>query len=289
MPELPEVQTIVNDLNKAVIGASIDDAWCDWEKMIVEPKLWKEFKERVIGQKIDSIERKGKFIVFHLDKYDLIVHLRMTGHFLLIDENKRKNKNDPIYEKVNNYIHFSLKLSDEREVALSDLRKFGKIYLTPQPLSSSTTLRGEGGFIEIGIDPFDKDFSFGKFKELLSGKKGNIKQLLMDQSLIAGIGNIYSSEILWEAGISPLRKTESLSGEELELIYKSIGKILKEAIRARGDSESDYRDLDGCEGGYQEIQKVYQRSSQKCYRCGGIIKRVKIGQRSGFYCSGCQK
>jgi len=281
VPELPEVQTIVNGLNERVAGATIVGVWSDWEKMVLNPKSWQEFRKDIIGKKIKKVERKGKFIIFDLGETDLIVHLRMTGHFLVIDDNKRKDKNDPIHDKVNNYVHFILKLEDGRDAALSDLRKFAKIYLVKSCEVKS--------FLDVGIDPLDKGFTFNKFCEILKNKKGNIKQVLMDQSLIAGIGNIYSSEILWEARISPFRRVENIGELELKAIYNAIGKILRIAIKARGDSESDYRDVNGKEGGYQNIQRVYQREGKPCYRDdGGIIKRVKIGQRSGFWCDRCQ-
>ncbi|MFH1175443.1 MAG: bifunctional DNA-formamidopyrimidine glycosylase/DNA-(apurinic or apyrimidinic site) lyase [bacterium] len=288
MPELPEVQTIVNDLNKKIRGAEIADIWCDWKKMIVAPPIckledWDNFVAMLKGKKIENIERAGKLIVFRLSEgVCLTIHLRMTGHFLVIDEKKRQDKGDPIYEKVNQFIHFILYLKDGREAALSDLRKFAKIKLV-----------GESDFLAevngAGVDPTGENFTFGVFKNLLKNKKGNIKQILMDQSLVSGIGNIYSSEILWQAKVSPLRKAESLSAEELKNIFCAIGEILRLAIEKRGDSESDYRDTDGKEGGYQTIQKVYQREGKECFRCGAIIKRVKIGQRSGFYCPECQK
>lgn len=287
MPELPEVQTIANDLNGKIAGAIIAGIWSDWKKMAVWPESWKEFEAPLIGKRIENVSRKGKFLMFKLaggkEELILAVHLRMTGHFLVIDEKKRKNKNDPIYEKVNGHIHFKLILEDGREAALSDLRKFAKIFL----IFSSREARK---CINIGIDPFDSEFTFNKFKELLENKKGNIKQILMDQALISGIGNIYSSEILWEAKINPLRKADSLSESELKAIYRAIMKILKLAIEKRGSSESDYRDTDGKKGAYQNIQRVYQREGELCCRGdGGAIKRVKIGQRSGFYCPACQR
>lgn len=285
MPELPEVQTIADGLNKKIKNAIIADVFCDWEKMIQKPKLWNEFRKQIIGEKIIKVERKGKFIVFALSNSYLIVHLRMTGHFIIVDEKKKNDKNDPMHEKVNRYIHFSLKLKDEREAALSDLRKFAKISLL-----AKDEFQKNLAMQKIGIDPFAKEFTYKKFLEIFAGKKGNIKQILMDQAFISGIGNIYSSEILWEAKVSPLRKAGSLDEKELENIFKAIKKVLALAIKHRGDSESDYRDADGKEGGYQKIQKVYQRDGEKCPRKdGGIIKRVKIGQRSGFYCSVCQK
>ncbi|MFH1565528.1 MAG: DNA-formamidopyrimidine glycosylase [bacterium] len=285
MPELPEVQTIADGLNKKTKNAIITDVFCDWKKMIQKPKSWQEFRKRIVGEKIQNVERKGKFVVFVLSNSYLVVHLRMTGHFIIIDEKKKKDKNDPMHEKVNQYIHFVLKLKDGRVAALSDLRKFGKISLIKKD-----EFQKDIAMNKIGTDPMAPEFTFQKFLEILKNKKGNIKQILLDQSLIAGIGNIYSSEILWEAKINPLRKVDSLNKKELEQIFKAIKKVLQIAVENRGDSESDYRDIDGKQGNYQNIQKVYQKDSEKCPRKdGGIIKRVKIGQRSGFYCPVCQK
>lgn len=285
MPELPEVQTIADGLNKKIKNAIISDVFCDWKKMIQKPKSWNEFRKIIIGEKIKNVRRKGKFVVFELSNSYLVVHLRMTGHFVIIDEKKKKDKKDPMHEKVNQYIHFILKFKDGTEAALSDLRKFGKISLIKKD-----DFEKDATMSKIGIDPLTPEFTFEKFLEVLKNKKGNIKQILLDQSLIAGIGNIYSSEILWTAKISPLRKIDSLDKKEMEQIFKAIKKVLQIAVENRGDSESDYRDIDGKQGNYQNIQKVYQRDGEKCPRKdGGIIKRVKIGQRSGFYCPVCQK
>ncbi len=129
MPELPEVQTIADGLNKKTKNAVISNVFCDWKKIIQKPKSWEVFRKKLIGEKIKEVKRKGKFIVFVLSNSYLIVHLRMTGHFIVIDEKKRKDKNDLMHEKVNTYIHFSLKFKDGREAALSDLRKFAKVSL----------------------------------------------------------------------------------------------------------------------------------------------------------------
>ena len=301
MPELPEVQTIVDGLNQQVAGATVVGVSCDWKKMIsvetenVSPngaitlrseKTWKKFESMVVGKKIKNVERKGKFIVFNLSENvhinaHLIVHLRMTGHFLIITPEKRKDTKNAIHEKVNQYIHFQMELSDGRIIALSDLRKFAKIAIAKK----SDIDR----IIIVGQDPLNKEFTLEKFRKIFKDKRGNVKQILMDQSLIAGIGNIYSSEILWEAKISPLAKIENLDDKEMKSIFNAMKKVLKLAIKMRGSSESDYRDVDGNEGGYQKIHKVYKREGKECFRKdGGIIKRIKIGQRSAFYCCKCQ-
>ncbi len=283
MPELPEVQTIVDGLNRQATGATIVSVFSDWKKMIQKPKTWKNFEKMIVGKEIKNIERKGKNIIFYLsENVALAAHLRMTGHFLMITPEKRRNKNDPIHEKVNQYVHFQMELADGRTLALSDPRKFAKIFAVKESEIDKLILTGR--------DPLDDKFTLKNFRETLKNKHGNIKQILMDQTLIAGIGNIYSSEILWEAKANPSRKTETLGEKEKNRIFHAMKKILKLAVEARGDSESDYRDVDGNKGGYQKIHKVYQREGEKCLRKdGGIIKRIKIGQRSAFYCPVCQK
>lgn len=305
LPELPEVQTIVDGLNRQVAGATITGVFSDWKKMISintnhtkqkqnTRKIWQEFENMVVGKKILKVERKGKFIVFRLsENMYLIVHLRMTGHFLIITPEKEMNKRDPIHEKVNQYIHFKIELSidssiegsTKRILALSDLRKFARVVA-----HKYTQIRTQIYTDKIGADPMDKNFTLKKFRKIFKNKTGNVKQVLMDQSLVAGIGNIYSSEILWEARINPLEKIENLDSDEMRRIFNAMKKVLKLAIKMRGSSESDYRDVDGNEGGYQKVQKVYQREGEECLRKdGGIIKRIKIGQRSAFYCDVCQK
>lgn len=166
----------------------------------------------------------------------------------------------------------------------SDLRKFGKIILF-----DTDKIRGSKEIKSLGIDAMSKDFTFEKLGEILDGKKTKIKLLLMDQSKIAGIGNIYASEILFEAGILPARPADKIDCKELKKLYKSIKNVLNKAIELRGTSDSDYRDTSGAQGGFQKVLKVYRRTGKKCGRCGTIILRETIGQRGTFYCPVCQK
>lgn len=165
-------------------------------------------------------------------------------------------------------------------LGLSDLRRFGKVYL-----ADTDKIERETDIGKLGPEPLDKNFTLKKFKELLAKKRGVTKKVLMDQFVISGIGNIYSDEILWYAGIYPLKRVEKLNGKELAAIYKYIRLVLKKAIGVLGDSEQDYRTLEGKRGGYQNKKKAYQLTGEKCRkRDGGIIKKIKINGRSAHFC-----
>ena len=292
MPELPEVETIVRDLKKEVLKRTFLDIWTDFARIVKKPKSFKEFKEDLRGKEIKNVRRRGKNILFDLfDNKVLLIHQKLTGHLLL---GKWKFKNGKweslisgplVKDPKNKFLHLIFFLDDKKQLALSDLRKFAKVELwNKSDLENSKEFKG------LGPEPLEKDFTFEKFKEILSKKKkGKIKQILMDQSVIAGIGNIYSDEILWEAKINPLKDVSKLNQEELEKIYKAIRKILPKAIELGGESFSDFRRLSGKKGYFDKERKVYRREGEKCSRCGIIIKRVKMGGRSAHFCPNCQK
>ena len=292
MPELPEVQTIVNDLNKKVRGLTITDVWTDWPKYFRRsPGHFDGFKNIVKGKKIIKIWRLGKNLIFELsgDKI-MLIHLKMTGH-LLIGMWKLKNgkwiavQKGPLAEKVNNYIHTMFWLSNNKMMAFSDLRKFGKILITDKKDFSKLE-----DIKNIGPDPLKPNFKFIEFKNLIAKKRRVIKKVLMDQNVISGIGNIYADDILFAAKIHPLKKADKLSDKELKAVLKAAKKILKKAVKLRGTSTSDYRDTSGVRGGYGNVRLVYQREGEKCPRnCGAIIKRIKIGSRSAHFCPACQR
>lgn len=291
MPELPEVQTIVSDLQKILPGLKIGGVWTDWKKMFKNCSF-DDFKKEVAREKILNIRRIGKNILIGLSKNKtILVHQKMTGHFLYGNwnfENKKwiSKNDDPIRnDPQNRFIHLIFDLSNSKQLALSDLRKFAKVLLWPtDKLSELKDINN------LGPDPLAKDFNFNKFQERLAGKKGKIKTILMDQSVLAGIGNIYSDEILWLAGIHPLKPALSLTQKELELIFSSAKKILKKAIEARGTSDSDYRDPSGKKGKYQEMLYVYGLEGEKCQKKdGGTITRLKISGRSAHFCPVHQK
>jgi len=291
MPELPEVETIVRDLRKEVLGRTFVDVWTDFKKMIKRPNSFEEFRKAIIGKKILDIRRRGKNILFDLsqDKI-LLIHQKLTGHLLLgiwkQEEGiwKSKIKGPLADDPMNRFLHLIFWLDDERQLALSDLRKFAKVEFWDK-----SELGNSKEFKNLGPEPLAKSFTFEKFKEVLTKKeKGKIKQILMDQNIIAGIGNIYSDEILWQAKIHPFREIKRLSDEEIKKIYEAMREILKRAILVKGESISDFRRISGERGGFDPLRKVYRKEGEKCSRCQTIIKRIKIGGRSAHYCPNCQ-
>ncbi|MDR3558929.1 MAG: bifunctional DNA-formamidopyrimidine glycosylase/DNA-(apurinic or apyrimidinic site) lyase [Candidatus Pacebacteria bacterium] len=287
MPELPEVQTIITDLNEKIKGDTVVSFWTDWGKTI-KNKSAERFTKEIGGRKILGVRRIGKNIFLDLSGgKTLYIHLKMTGH-LLVKSSKLKVKSDGknyFDDKVNQYVHHIWKLKSGRTLEFSDLRKFGKIVL-----EDTDKINFLKEIKALGVDAMSEEFTFAKFHEILDRKKKSpVGLLLMDQNLIAGIGNIYRSEILFDAEILPTRRIETIDLLERKKLYASIGKILKKAIKYRGTSDSDYRDTSGAPGGYQKIARVYRRDKQVCQKCGTIIKREVLGQRSIFFCEKCQK
>lgn len=293
MPELPEVETIVRDLHKAqprIIKSKILDCWTDWKKMIKKPKNYDEFKKELLGRKILDIKRRGKNILFFLDEEKvLLLHQKLTGHLLYGKWKLKQGKWEAEIEgplktdPQNRFLHFILFLSNNWQIALSDLRKFAKVELLGKK-------ELEKELEKLGLEPLDPSFTLEKFKEaIFKKKKGKIKQVLMDQSIIAGIGNIYSDEALWWAKINPFKKVEDLKEEQIKNLFLAIKKVLKEGIRLHGESISDFRRLDGSKGEFDQFRKVYRREGEKCQRCKSEILAKKIGGRTAHFCPICQK
>jgi len=292
MPELPEVQTIVDDLNKKVRGLTITDVWTDWPKYFKRsPGGFDGFTKTVKGKKINKVWRLGKNIIFDLSgNQKIIIHQKMTGHMIIGTWDLelgiwRPKEKGLLAERVNGYIHVMFWLSNGKMLALSDLRKFAKVLVAPEK-----DFKNLEDVKNIGPDPLKLSFKLKEFKSLIIKKRGVIKKVLMDQNVISGIGNIYADDILFTAKIHPLKKTEKLNDNELKAILDATKKILKKAVKLRGTSTSDYRDTSGKKGGYGNIRLAYQREGEKCpNKCGSIIKRIKIGSRSAHFCPICQK
>lgn len=280
MPELPEVETTVNELRNKILGRKILRVWTDFEKMFKPDFL--TFKKGVISQTIREISRRGKNIIIKLGsgKY-ILVHQKLTGSLLYGTEI------NPVRNRISNgvknpYIHLVLYLN-KGILALSDLRKFAKVAFI-------SDLKNSPDYQKLGPEPLSREFTLEKFEEILKKSKGKIKKVLLDQNKIAGIGNIYSDEILFEAEISPLRETQKIKPGEIKILYQAIKKILKKAIKAKGTSVSDYRRPSGEEGGFAKFLKVYQREGEPCpNNCGGKVQRLKFNGRSAHFCPRCQK
>jgi len=286
MPELPEVEITINYLRPKIVGRAVKGIWTDWPKAIGNISF-EELNKILRGKKFSAIQRRGKNILIEVDKkFTLWIHLKMTGHLLIIPA--KIPEGSPLLEKVNQYLHFKFLLDEGEELAFSDLRKFGRVRYLAEPITDNLITNN---FKDLGIEPLEKDFTLDKLVDLVEKNKNKpLKLFLMDQSQIAGIGNIYASEIPFDAKLSPKRKIGDLSKAEIKALYLSIKKILKKAVDTRGTSVSDFRDPEGKPGGYGNIRKVYQRKGQPCPgKCGGAVESFKQGQRTTFWCPKCQK
>lgn len=271
MPELPEVETIKSQLKRIAKGKKIKEVEVRLPKLVKYPL--KEFKKIVEGKRIIGFFRRGKLLIIELsNKYSLVIHLKLSGQLIYLGE-------------IGKHSHIIYHFTDKTHLVHNDLRQFGYVKVVDK--------KGLDELIEkekYGPEPLSKKFTFKLFKELLEKrKKSKIKTLLMDQTFIVGIGNIYASEILFLARTLPMRKVETLKEEEIKKIYQSIKKILLLAIKRKGSSANDYLDARGEKGTFLSIAKVYQKEGQSCPVCGGKIKRIKMNTRSTFYCPKCQK
>ncbi|MBD3245091.1 MAG: bifunctional DNA-formamidopyrimidine glycosylase/DNA-(apurinic or apyrimidinic site) lyase [Candidatus Moranbacteria bacterium] len=287
MPELPEVETVKRQLKKNIKAKKISKVWSDNKKMISNADF-KEFKDFVINEEIIDIKRTGKNIFIELSgKKTLWLHLKMTGHLIYFAKDISRQRIKEIeQDKYNHYIHLIIYFSDGSRLKLSDLRKFARIKIFYKKIQ--TILKNRQKF---GLDPIGKDpllMSQKEFIEVFKNVKKPIKTALMDQALIGGIGNIYASEILFDAKVNPFAKTNDLSKKRLARIFLSTQKILKKAIQQRGTSVSDFRDVRGQKGSFGDFLQVYQRAGKECKQCGNIIIKKKQAQRSTFYCPKCQ-
>lgn len=281
MPELPEVQTTVNGLNGTVKGRTIVDVSTTYESKaykgkdeIKNPEFFEKFRKKVKGKKILDVERKGKNILMHISgDQTILTHMKMTGHY--------------VFDRVVPHIRLDFELDKGVHLYLSDLRKFAKVTLIP-----TAELEKSEHLSKLGPEPLDDDFKFEDFKTRIKKRsKGKIKQVLMSPEIIAGIGNIYSDEILWRAGVHPLSSAGKIPEKNLQEMYKAMRELLKKGILMGGDSMSDYRDIRGERGQFQEHHRAYQKHTEKCSKrgCQGILEKITIGARSTHFCPKHQK
>lgn len=266
MPELPEVETIKRELEKAVLGKKITDVIVNNPKAIKEPKR-DNFVKGLKGKTIKSILRKGKLLILELSSgKSLTIHLKMTGQ-LIYPGNAEQSR-------------ISFKLSDNKILDFNDRRLLGELRLVDDWQSLK--------FIkELGPEPFDLTES--EFKQMLVDKKTKIKPLLMDQTFISGVGNLYATEILFKARIHPEKPASSLSDKEKELLFKEIKDTLTDATHHKGSSIDQYVQLSGRPGEYIKYHKVYRREDKSCVVCKTSIKRISLGGRGTYFCPKCQK
>ncbi len=269
MPELPEVETIARGLANALTAKTIARVDVRLPKVAIPPPP--AFERALRGERIAGVGRRGKFVVISLASgKSLLVHLRMTGRLIV---------QRPGTESAEPYTNVLLEFSDGTRLCFADVRQFGRMRLAGPE---------ESWAAEVGIEPLSEDFSFERFSGLLAGRATPIKVFLLDQRRIAGIGNIYACEALWEARIRPNRPAGSLSRARRLRLHRAIGEVLRLAIEMRGTSVDDYVDAEGLRGGFQNVLSVYGKDGKPCPRCGGPIARTVLAQRGTWWCRTCQ-
>ncbi|SMB92918.1 DNA-(apurinic or apyrimidinic site) lyase [Desulfonispora thiosulfatigenes DSM 11270] len=276
MPELPEVETIKRSLLPLLVGKKIINVDIKVPNLLKYPLADKEHFEEVLkGSTFLDIQRRGKYLLFHLNKgWILVIHLRMTGRLLYT----------PKDQTIEKHTHVIFSLDDGNDLRFHDIRKFGLIYLVPQ--DGLHLLKGLSG---LGPEPLSDDFSLDSFKLALKNKKQKIKPLLLNQNFIAGIGNIYADEILFQAKVHPEEIISNLGEDKIEKIYDAIRDRLTKGIEFRGTSIKDYVDGLGQSGMFQNELKIYGKKGELCLNCGHVFERINVGGRSSTICPWCQK
>lgn len=270
MPELPEVETVVRGLRDKLVGRTIINMWYDWDNTLRGLPA-ADFAARIAGQKITAMTRRAKYIVMPMSHDILMVHLKMTGRLYVADVD---NTND-----ADRWVHVKFGLDNGQELRFSDSRKFGRVYLTP-------TVEAVTG--DLGPEPLEDKFTEAVFRERLRGRSKTIKALLLDQTFVAGTGNIYADEALHRAKIHPLRKSETLTDTDIAALYTSLRAALAAGIDYEGASIHWYRKPDGSEGRSQEHFWVYGRAGEPCHSCGTRIEKIRVAQRGTHFCPVCQ-
>ena len=295
MPELPEVETVARDLQREVVGATIVGATVNWDRTIRHPQPPERFADEVRDAIIRKVTRRAKTVLMHLeDGRVLTVALRMTGALLVVPDTTPEDR----------YARVVFNLADGRQLRYRDVRKFGRIGLWPggglrsvgagRGSRSKRTAEGRGRyrigevFSGHGPEPLTRSFSAERFAERLKGRSARLKALLLDQSFIAGVGNIYADEALWRARLHPLRAADTLDAADVRRLHRSVRQVLRQAVANRGSSVSDYVDAKGERGSNADRLAVYRRTEQPCFRCGTRIKRIVVTQRSTHFCPRCQ-
>ncbi len=275
MPELPEVQTIVDDLiDEGLVGKKISGAQVYWGRTLYS-LTQKKFQNEIKNKTIKKIYRRAKYIVFSLSSgYTVAFHLRMTGKLYLRNTSKDKDKHE----------HVIIKLTGGKSLCFHDVRKFGKIYLFCE---------GLGPLADLGFEPLSEQFKPDVLFDLLFSKNRMLKPFLLDQKVIAGLGNIYVDEALWGARLHPCRISSTILQSEAKSLCKAIKVVLKRGLKNKGttlgNGKGNFYSGGSNRGRNKEQLKVFHRAGLPCVNCGNIIKRIIVGQRSTHICSKCQK
>lgn len=279
LPELPEVETVRRSLTPHLTGRSITEVQIFLPK-IVRYLTVDEFKQQLLGQRFLKLDRRGKYLLARLTGgWTLVVHLKMTGRLIYGPPGLVINRDGGAWC----HLHAAFSLDNGGVLVFHDLRQFG--YLTLIQTEDCLSLKG---LKDLGPEPLGQEFTLNWLEKKVQGRKAKIKQLLLDQTIVAGIGNIYADEILYAAKLHPERIGASLTADELARLYQSIRSVLQQGIDCRGTSISDYVDGEGQPGEFQNYLQVYRRTGQDCRHCASVIQRLKVGGRSSHYCPQCQ-
>ncbi|HLR43497.1 MAG TPA: DNA-formamidopyrimidine glycosylase [Pseudogracilibacillus sp.] len=274
MPELPEVETIRRTLTTLTENKTIEDVTILWPKIIQKPDDIEAFEHLIKGETIRNMDRKGKFLLFYLDEYVLVSHLRMEGKYRVVEKS----------EAIDKHTHVIFHFTDGTELRYNDVRKFGTMHLFPigeelvnKPLT------------QLGPDPFEKGYTLDYLTEKLQKTTRLIKAALLDQSIIAGLGNIYVDEVLFLSKIHPERRANTLTTTEIEKIYHYTYEVLAKAVEQGGTTIRSYLDGLGEMGMFQQQLFAYGQEEKPCQHCGDKIEKLKVAGRGTHICPTCQK
>jgi formamidopyrimidine-DNA glycosylase len=274
MPELPEVETIARDLRKAgIVGRTLTCARVYWKRAIAEPSV-PEFCRLIQKKTVTGVRRRGKFLVLDLSGGgNLLIHLRMSGRLHWVSRGSKRQPHE----------HVLLSFGDGSELRLHDTRKFGRIYLTPE----ADAILGR-----LGPEPLDPSFTVALLQSMLKSRGRQLKPLLLDQTFIAGLGNIYADEALWESGLHPLQRSNALSKKEVAALHASIRRVLRRGLNNLGTSlgtgKANFYSVSRRRGRNRDALNVFRRTGEPCLRCTTSIRRIIVGQRSTHICPQCQ-
>ena len=286
MPELPEIEIVKRSLFKMINKAKIINVTINNSNL--RYKLNNKFSKKLAGEKILNVSRRSKYLILHLSKKLLIIHLGMSGKLLLLRKKDKTLFKTSFYYNLNiipehNHIYFFL--NNGLILIYNDVRRFGFF-----KLFNNKNLKKIPFLKKLGVEPFNKKFNENYFKNYIKNKNKNIKNLLMDQTFVSGLGNIYVNEVLFMSKINPLKISKKLNRKKIKILILNIKKVLKDSISKGGSSIKDFISSRGKSGTFQQFFKVYGKENEDCSRnsCGGNIKKIFISNRSTFYCNKCQ-
>ncbi|KJY55183.1 Formamidopyrimidine-DNA glycosylase [Lactobacillus kullabergensis] len=272
MPEMPEVETVRRTLLPLIKGKTIKEVTVWYPKIITGDA--KEFAKQLTGKKIENIDRYAKYLLIRLsDNLTIVSHLRMEGKYRLVKINTKKDKHD----------HVQIVFKDNSALRYNDVRKFGRMQLI-----KTGTEREKTGIGKLGVEPNSAAFTVSYLQNGLARKKKNIKNTLLDQSIVAGLGNIYVDEVLWETKIHPLSQANTIPAEKIAQLHDNINSLIELAIAERGTTVHTYLDANGKTGGFQKMLQVYGHKGEPCVRCGTPLEKIKVNGRGTTFCPKCQ-